>query len=199
MSPVCGRPLFGRTVLVTRAADRAGEFTSLLEAQGARVLECPTIRLEPAPRAELDAALENLADFDWLILTSASAVQFFFARLRALGLDARALARCRICAVGPKTAAALAAHGLRADLVPSDHKGEGVVAAFADLAPKGARVLFPRADKARDVIPEGLAALGVTEADIPRLAGTTLKDACVATNPRAADRRDIEWLFREAL
>jgi uroporphyrinogen III methyltransferase/synthase len=155
------RPLFGRTVLVTRAAEQAGEFTALLQAQGARVIECPTIALIPPPStAELDAAIGELSDFDWLVLTSANAVSFFFERLSALGLDARALGRCRLCAVGPRTAAAIAARGIRPDLVPADYKAEGVVAAFAKLDISGRRVLFPRADKAREVIPQGLEELG---------------------------------------
>ena len=65
-------------------------------------------------------------------------------------------------------------------------------------------VAFEFADRIRQLaddlgMPKGLAAFGVTEADIPRLADTTLKDACLATNPRKASRGDIEWLFREAL
>jgi len=155
------RPLFGRTVLVTRAADQAGEFSALLEERGARVIECPTIRLlPPESYAELDAMIGDLAGFDWLVLTSANAVQFFFARLQTLSLDARALGRCRVCAVGPKTASAIRAHGVNPDLVPADYKAEGVVAAFAEANLSGARILFPRADKAREVIPQGLAGLG---------------------------------------
>jgi uroporphyrinogen III methyltransferase / synthase len=155
------RPLFGRTMLVTRAAEQAGEFSALLEEQGAQVIECPTIRLlPPTDWQDIDAAIGSLAGFDWLVLTSGNAVEIFFARLAELGLDARALGACRVCAVGPKTAAAIRAHGITADLVPSDYKAEGVVAAFARLEMAGRRVLFPRADKAREVIPQGLAALG---------------------------------------
>jgi uroporphyrinogen III methyltransferase/synthase len=78
-----------------------------------------------------------------LILTSANAVRFFFARLAAFGLDARALGRCRVCAVGPKTAAAIRAFGVNPDLVPSDYKAEGVVAALAGLS-SGERGSFSR-------------------------------------------------------
>jgi uroporphyrinogen III methyltransferase/synthase len=155
------KPLFGRTILVTRAAEQAGEFTTLLQDLGAQVIECPTICLDPvADPTELDAALVDLASFAWLILTSANAVRFFFARLAAFGLDARALGRCRVCAVGPKTAAAIRAFGVNPDLVPSDYKAEGVVAALAGLLLGGERILFPRADKARDVITTALTALG---------------------------------------
>ncbi len=155
------RPLFGKTVLVTRAADQAGEFSAQLAANGARILECPTIALVPPASTEaLDAAIDDLTGFDWLVFSSANAVTFFFARLQAQGLDARALGRCRVCAVGPKTAAAIRSHGIEPDLVPADYKAEGVVAAFAAREPAGQRVLFPRADKAREIIPQGLTALG---------------------------------------
>jgi uroporphyrinogen III methyltransferase/synthase len=155
------RPLFGKGILVTRAADQAGEFGTILRGLGARVLECPTIAIAPPESwRELDEALASPAGFDWVVFTSANAVRFFFERLAALGKDARALGGCRVCAVGPKTAEALSARGIRADLVPDDYKGEGVVEALRVLGCAGSRVLFPKGDRARDVIPNGLAALG---------------------------------------
>lgn len=155
------RPLFGRRILVTRAAEQAGEFSAMLASLGAEVLECPTIRLvPPGSWSALDDAIGRLPGFDWLIFTSVNAVRFFFERLHALGLDTRALGRCRVCAVGPKTAAALAPFGLRADLVPADYKAEGVVEAFRAMEMGGRAVLFPRADKAREVIPPELARMG---------------------------------------
>jgi uroporphyrinogen III methyltransferase/synthase len=155
------RPLFGKGILVTRAADQAGEFSQLLAAQGAQVFECPTIRLVPPPSlAELDAAIADLSSFAWLILTSGNAVRYFFDRLATMGRDARALANCRVCAVGPKTAAAIRGYGITPDLVPADYKAEGVVAEFAKLNIDGQRILFPRADKAREVIPPALTSMG---------------------------------------
>jgi uroporphyrinogen III methyltransferase/synthase len=155
------RPLSGRRIIVTRSADQAGEFSAMLEALGAVTLECPTIRLvEPESWDDLDAAIATLSAFDWLILTSVNAVHFFFLRLDALGFDSRALGGCKICVVGPKTAEALAAHGIRPDLVPADYKAEGVVSEFARIGLSGCRVLFPRADRAREVIPHGLERMG---------------------------------------
>jgi uroporphyrinogen III methyltransferase/synthase len=155
------RPLFGIGVLVTRAADQAGEFGELLRNRGARVYECPTIRLVPPPSTDsLDAAVASAGTFDWTIFTSVNAVDAVFARLDALGLDCRAFGGTRVCAVGPKTAAALRKRGLRADLVPTDYKAEGVVAAFRSLDMAGKRVLFPRADKARELIPAELGRMG---------------------------------------
>ena len=155
------RPLFGKGILVTRASDQAGEFSAALARFGAHVHECPTIGIvPPADFAGIDSAIASLSGFDWVIFTSANAVKFFFARLDERGLDSRAIGTVRVCAVGPKTAAALAPHGIRPDLVPSDYKGEGVVEAFRKLGVEGKRVLFPRADRARDVIQTGLGQMG---------------------------------------
>jgi len=155
------RPLFGRSVLVTRGADQAGEFTSRLERLGARVYACPTIEiLPPESYADLDEAIAGLNSFHWIVFTSYNAVRYFFARLSDLGLDTRALGSCRVCAVGPKTAAALEPFGVLADLVPDDYKAQGVVAAFAGLDIAGKWILFPRGDRAREVIPEELTRMG---------------------------------------
>jgi 1,3-propanediol dehydrogenase len=60
------------------------------------------------------------------------------------------------------------------------------------------------ADRVRELadevgVPSGLGELGVTADVVPQLARTTLKDACLTTNPRDADAADIETLFRAAL
>lgn len=157
------RPLFGTGILVTRAADQAGEFSRLLAGFGARVYECPTIQIIPPETfVELDAAIGSLADFHWLIFTSYNAVSCFFSRLHQLGLDSRSIGPCRVCAVGPKTAAAVERYGIKADLVPENYKAEGVVEAFGRLGISGSRVLFPKADRAREVIPVELAKMGAS-------------------------------------
>lgn len=155
------RPLFGKNILVTRAADQAGEFSRLLTSQGAQIFECPTISLvKPDSLTELDAAINDICSYDWLILTSANAVRYFFTRLYDLGHDARALAACRVAAVGPKSASVVREFGIIPDLVPADYKAEGVVDEFARLDISGKKVLFPRADKARELIPSALTAMG---------------------------------------
>jgi uroporphyrinogen III methyltransferase/synthase len=124
-------------------------------------VECPTIKLvDPEVWDELDTAISDLSGFNWLVLTSANAVRFFFKRLDALGLDTRALGGCKVCAVGPKTAEATRNFGIRCDLVPADYKAEGVVAAFTRIDLTGKKILFPRADRAREVIPQELEKLG---------------------------------------
>lgn len=155
------RPLCGRKIIVTRAAEQAGEFSAKLTACGATVLECPTIRLvEPESWQLLDLAIRELQSYDWVVLTSVNAVRYFFQRMDTLGIDARALAGCRICAVGPKTADEVRVFGVKPDLVPIDYKAEGVVDEFSRLDMNNSRVLFPRADKARDIIPRELKRMG---------------------------------------
>ncbi|ACM19658.1 uroporphyrinogen III C2,C7-methyltransferase and uroporphyrinogen III synthase [Geotalea daltonii FRC-32] len=155
------RPLFGTNIVVTRAADQAGDFSRLLAGFGATVHECPTIRIVPPESfTELDGAIAELVSFHWLVFTSYNAVSSFFCRLHELNLDTRAIGRCRVCAVGPKTAAALAPHGIKADLIPENYKAEGVVESFGKLDMQGKRVLFPKADRARDIIPVELERFG---------------------------------------
>jgi uroporphyrinogen III methyltransferase/synthase len=151
------RALFGRTIVVTRAREQASELVSRLMTLGATVLELPAIRLAP-----VEFVVPDLASYGWIVFTSANGVDAFFDRgLAPRGLDARALAPVRIAVIGPGTAAALARRGLRADLVPERFVAESVLEAFpAADATGSARVLLARAETARDVLPEGLAAKG---------------------------------------
>lgn len=155
------KPLFGKRVLVTRATDQAGELVRLLSEAGAEPLVCPLIAIAPpVDPGPLDAAIDRLADTDILILTSVNAVEWFFRRLMDRGQDGRALQGVTLVAVGPKTAAAFSRFGLRPDLVPEQYHAEGVIAALQQQGVRGKRILYPRADLARDVIPRQLTALG---------------------------------------
>ena len=159
------RPLFGRRILVTRTAGQAGSFASLLEATGAEAVPCPVIEIVPPPSwEELDSEIARLEETDFLILTSVNGVETFFARLKATGHDLRALKGVTVVAVGPKTATAVEDLGLRPDLVPGDYRAEGVLALLAGQNLADKRVLYPRAELARDVIPRELSALGATVA-----------------------------------
>lgn len=164
------RPLFGRRVLVTRAAEQAGRLARELEVQGAEVLHLPTLHLEPPedPRALAEAA-GRLAAFDWVVFTSVNAVDAVWAELQRQGRDARAFGAVRVAAVGPATAERLAAQGLRADLVPPKFVGEEIVASLIQAGvfsgTRPLRFLLPRADIARPDLPKLLREQGaeVTE------------------------------------
>ena len=161
------RPLFGRRVLVTRSREQAAELVDLLEAHGAEPVQAPLIDIVPPDDyGPLDAACERAGGFDWIVFTSANGAGAFMDRLLQGPRDVRALAGARLCAVGPGTASRLTRFGLKVDLVPDDHSAAGVVTALKEVgAIKGKRVLFPKADIARDTVPEELRAAGaeVTE------------------------------------
>ena len=151
------KPLFGRKILVTRTRDQASELVALLEEQGAECLEGSTIALVPPENwNELDAALDGLAAYDWLLFSSINAITFFFRRLAERNLDARALHGVKLGVVGTATEQALHQHGLRADLVPAEFTGEGLAAALLAEGVSGKKVLLPRALEAREVLVEKL-------------------------------------------
>jgi uroporphyrinogen III methyltransferase / synthase len=155
------KPLFGKGILITRPEAQAGELARLLAGEGALPVLFPTIAIAPPENwRELDEALARLREYAWLVFTSANGVAFFFGRLAARGRSVDELEGARVCTIGPATAAAVAAQGLRVDLVPEEFVSEGIVRAFAGLDMAGKRVLLPRAAEARDVIPAGLMALG---------------------------------------
>jgi uroporphyrinogen III methyltransferase/synthase len=155
------RPLFGKTVVVTRAREQASAFRILLEGKGAQCLEFPTIEVVPPSSWEpLDEAIRNLEFYDWLIFTSVNGVRFFFQRLQEHGEDVRALHGIRIAAIGPKTAAELTERGLNLDLVPSEYRAEAVIEGLGEQEVRGKRFLLPRAAKAREILPEKLEEMG---------------------------------------
>src|SRR5215218_4832495 len=125
------RPLEGRTVMITRAREQAAEFASELEAFGARVVACPTIEIVPPESyAQLDEAIDNIFGYDWLLLTSANAVEHFLARLSTLGKDVSELDGLRVCAIGEATAERLVSAHVHVDVVPEKARAEGVFGAL---------------------------------------------------------------------
>ncbi|MEA2217121.1 MAG: uroporphyrinogen methyltransferase / synthase, partial [Solirubrobacteraceae bacterium] len=149
-------PLAGRTVAVTRARAQSSGLARVLGELGATVLEAPAILVRMLPGPALDPS-----PYDLVCVTSANGVEGLFARLAAgePPRDARSLAGARIAAIGAGTVAALAARGIRADIVPERAVAESLVEALDGLAVR--RALIARASQAREVIPEALAAKGV--------------------------------------
>ena len=155
------RPLFGRRVLVTRTRIQASSLSQLLLERGAMPVELPTIEIQkPNVTDSLDAPLRQLEKFDWVVFTSANAVEIVFERLDALGMDARAFSGCKVAVIGPATAERLRHRGIVADLIPESYVSESLVKAFRAKNMRNARVLLPRADIARDALSDGLEALG---------------------------------------
>ncbi|MEM9729437.1 MAG: uroporphyrinogen-III C-methyltransferase [Myxococcota bacterium] len=157
------KPLFGKRVLITRAVSQAGSLAQLLRDEGAQPVVAPTIRLAPpTDPGPLRDAVTHLDCYDWLLLTSANAVDSVFAALSREGLDARALRDAKVCAIGEKTAAALTSNGVVPDVVPADARAEGILAALGSKLAPGTRVLLPRAEVARELVPDTLRNEGCT-------------------------------------
>jgi uroporphyrinogen III methyltransferase/synthase len=157
--------LFGKRVLVTRARDQAGDAAALLRGRGADPVVVPTIEIHPPsdPGPMIDAAASIGSRYGWVVVTSANGVERLWQEIRRQGKDARVFGNASIAAIGPGTAAALERHGLAADLVPKEHKGEGLAAELAAaIGDSRPRVLLARAEVARDVVPDALRAIGCT-------------------------------------
>ncbi len=155
------RPLFGKQIVVTRTREQASDLVHRLENLGATCLEFPTIRLAPPSSWEgLDQAIHSLVSFSWVLFTSPNGVGAFFNRLMTLGLDLRDLKGPKIGAIGPATAGALKEWKLRADLLPEKFQAEYILEALAPWGMAGKKILIPRAEQARDILPEGLRGLG---------------------------------------
>jgi uroporphyrinogen-III synthase len=154
------RPLAGRRILVTRARHQAGRLAEALEAQGAEVLRLPTIEIVPPETyAQLDAVLEVISGFDWLIVTSANGAAALADRMQFLCLPPQRLQHLQVAAIGPATAAAVGLIGLKVSAMPEEYVAEAVVAMLKEKV-RGQRILLARAAVARDVIPEQLRQCG---------------------------------------
>jgi len=188
------RPLMGKRILVTRARAQASDLTTRLTSAGAVCLECPTIEvMPPSEWGPLDAAIRNFEQYHWLIFTSVNAVQRFFDRLFALGYDARRLAGVQLCAIGPATARRMADFGLICDIVPETYRAESVVAAFDRIDMRGKRVLLPRAEAARPVLPAALSQMGA-DVDVVVAYRTVLSDKNQEELLRWIDAGEIDCL-----
>ena len=155
-------PLAGRRILVTRAAGQAGKLCEGLRALGAEPIEVPVLEiLPPASFAPLDAAIQRLASYDWLILTSTNAVRTLAERASHAGISLPESAPRHVAVVGASTAAEVEKLGLKVDLVPAQFVAEGLIAELQGSV-SGARILLVRAAVARDVLPDALSAAGAT-------------------------------------
>ena len=161
------KPLFGWRVLVPRTKDQAASLSIGLRGYGAVPEEVPTISVEP-PRnpLQMDKAVRGLVEgrYEWIAFTSVNAVKAVREKFEEYGLDARAFSGLKIAAVGDKTAAAIAAWGLRADLMPSgEQSAAGLLAdwpEYDDVLDPINRVFLPRADIATETLVAGLVDLG---------------------------------------
>jgi uroporphyrinogen III methyltransferase/synthase len=156
------RPLFGKRIVVTRTRVQAGALSEQLRVLGADVIELPTIRIEPP--SDLRAFAELVQDahgYDWIVFTSPNGVTAFFDLFYKLYDDAREIGGVRIAAIGPATAQRIKDFHLKVDLQPEEFVAESIVREFRKQGGvENLRILLARAEKARDLLPRELSALG---------------------------------------
>ncbi len=157
-----GTPLAGCSVLVTRTREQAHSLVEPLEALGAEVLAMPVLEtIDPADWGPVDEAIAHIGSYDWIVFTSTNGVDRFLHRFRERHGSYDDLASTCMAAVGSATAHRMRAEGFPPSIVPEDFRAEGLVAAFEELgAEKCHRVLIPRAEEAREVLPDALRAMG---------------------------------------
>lgn len=180
--PVPPLALAGKTILTTRATSQASQFNQMLVAKGASVVDFPALEIR-APKSwrQMDEAIAHIHRFDWLILTSANAVNYFLDRLLHQGKDFRALAALKIAVVGKKTEAYLMQRGLAADFVPPSFVADSLIDHFP-VNPAGLKLLFPRVEQGgRAVLVTAMTAKGAAVTEV-----AAYESACPETIPLAA-------------
>lgn len=163
-----GRPLDGVRIAVTRAGERGTPLADALRRVGATVHEVPLTRIETLDPAPLHAAVRDLATYEWVLLTSVNAVDHLARAVQACGAH-DVMATRRLAVVGGATAAAAEQQGWRVPTVqPERQQAEGMLDAMAERSDvEGARMLYPCAAGARDVLPDGLRRLGAIVEVVP--------------------------------
>jgi len=188
------RPLFGRRIMVTRAREQASQFIRDLTRLGAGCIEFPTIKIVPPTTWKaLDRSIASLESYQWLLFTSVNGVKYFLKRLEALGRDVRDLKGLKIGAIGPKTAEVWQDMGIKPDLLPDEYRAEAVVECFQRLGVKGARILLPRAAKAREILPDELRKMGA-EVDVVPAYQTVKPDSDTAGVKKMMEQGTIEMV-----
>ncbi len=186
------RPLFGRRIAIPRAESQFHETASLAIEYGAHPIPMPIIEIAPVDdRSALEDVLSRLSEFDWLIFTSANGVTHFFEAMFASGRDVRAVGRLKFACIGPATADALRQRHLIADLVPESFRAEELAASLASYV-SGQRVLWARASRGRDVLPDALTAAG---ADLEQVVVYENRDREAISDENLRALRDgVDWI-----
>lgn len=155
-------PLAGRSVLVTRTREQANSLVDPLEALGAEVLTMPVLQIvDPDDWGPVDSAIAAIGTYDWIVFTSANGVERFLRRFREIHGNYDLLESTCTAAVGSATAHRMRSEGIPPAIVPQDYRAEGLIAAFEELEDESLdRILIPRAEEAREVLPEALRSMG---------------------------------------
>ncbi|MEA4926488.1 MAG: uroporphyrinogen-III C-methyltransferase [Syntrophomonadaceae bacterium] len=155
------KPLWGAKILVTRARAQASGLSGRIRQEGGEAVEFPSIEIiREDDLAELHKAFKAISDYSWIIFTSVNSADIFFEELAGQGIDIRRLHGLKICAIGPATSERLTARGLIVDVIPEEYRAEGIIAKLNPMIKPGDRILLPRAQGAREILPESLRGLG---------------------------------------
>lgn len=176
-------PLEGKTILVTRSVGQSNQFSDSLTNQGATVIELPALEITPPSTWQpLDEAISQLSTFEWLILTSGNAVEYFFQRLATQKKNRSVLNNLKIAVVGKKTAQILKQYHIQPDFIPPHFVADSLVANFPEnLA--GKKILFPRVETGgRQVLIEEFTHKGAEVIEVP-----TYESRCPQNIPKEAE------------
>ena len=188
------RPLWGQTVVVTRSREQASSLVENLEQMGARVLQCPTIRVEPLPSSpELDAQIATLWKHEWVVFTSVNGVEMFWRKLSELHTDARCFGPAMVAAIGPATVAALKSRGINPDFVPASSISESVAQGLVERGAHLGKVLVVRALESREVIEQKLTEAGA-KVDVAAVYRTAPDLSNVEATRAAIEAGEVNWV-----
>ena len=188
------RPLWGQTVVVTRSREQASSLVENLEQMGARVLQCPTIRVEPLPSSpELDAQIATLWKHEWVVFTSVNGVEMFWRKLSELHTDARCFGPAMVAAIGPATVAALKSRGINPDFVPASSISESVAQGLVERGAHLGKVLVVRALESREVIEQKLTEAGA-KVDVAAVYRTAPDLSNVEATRAAIENGEVNWV-----
>ena len=187
------RPLFGRRIGITRPAAQTGPVIARALELGAQPVLLPTIQiLPPDDWSSVDATIDRIADFDWIICTSANGVHGLLNRMWETGHDMRALSSAKLAVIGTATAQALAEYHLKADLVPDMFRAEALAAALRPHV-DGKQVLWARASRGREVLPLELQAAGAKVEELVVYQNVDV-DALPAAELELITTGQLEWI-----
>ena len=162
------KPLFGKKILITRTRSQASKLSKMLSDFGANCIEIPSIKIvKPSDDYKaIDEALAKILDYHFIIFTSENGVKLFFERLKLKNLDTRSLANTKVATIGSSTATKLLEHGIIADFVPTEFKAEALIELLKGKV-SDKKVLIPRAEEAREILPQELTRCGAAVEVVP--------------------------------
>jgi len=189
------KPLFGKTIVVTRDARGNADFAARIIEQGGNPIEFATMKIKPLSGARgFLGALARLGEYDWVVFTSANGVSVFFNCLEQLGKDVRAFASAKVAAIGRITAARLRAFGIRADFVPTIFTSEQLGRQLArSVNLRNKRVLLLRSGLAGEQPTQILTTAGAKVENVSLYTLAACKEAPQPLRENLAARR-VDWV-----